>query len=117
MVGVGGGNAGTAASGYGLNGESLRDSAMYLGGGAPVYSLAPVFNLNLEASLPLTIASDSSILADYVDFTAKASQAAFTQSLTLAADRAARAVNTSKELNGSFFRFWGGGQKRDQVCF
>ncbi|MDA4640026.1 hypothetical protein NY414_14420, partial [Enterobacter hormaechei] len=52
---------------------------------APSYNLAPVFNLNLEASVPLTIASDSSRLADYVDFTAKASQAAFTQSLTLSA--------------------------------
>ncbi|KLG16133.1 hypothetical protein YA52_17015 [Enterobacter roggenkampii] len=60
---------------------------MSLGGSAQAYSLAPVFNLNLEASVPLTIASDSSRLVDYVDFTAKASQAAFTQSLTLAVNR------------------------------
>jgi len=85
-LGVGGGNAGTAANQYSLSGQSLRDSAaMSLGGGAPAYSLAPVFNLNLEASVPLTIASDSSRLADYVDFTAKASQASFMQSLTLSA--------------------------------
>lgn len=83
-LGVGGGGAGTAANQYSLSGDSLRDSAMSLGGGAPAYSLAPVFNLNLEASVPLTIASDSSRLADYVDFTAKASQASFAQSLTLA---------------------------------
>jgi hypothetical protein len=83
-LGVGGGNAGTAANQYSLSGDSLRDSAMSLGGGAPAYTVNPTFNLNLEASVPLTIASDSSRLADYVDFTAKASQAAFTQSLTLA---------------------------------
>ena len=82
-LGVGGGNAGTAANQYSLSGDSLRDSAMSLGGGAPAYNLAPVFNLNLEASVPITVASDSSKLADYVDFTAKASQASFMQSLTL----------------------------------
>ena len=84
---------GTAVEQYGLNGDSLqggalRDSAissLTSTNSAPSYNLAPVFNLNLEASVPLTIASDSSRLADYVDFTAKASQAAFTQSLTLSA--------------------------------
>ncbi|MFR3777879.1 MAG: cell envelope integrity protein TolA [Enterobacter sp.] len=84
---------GTAVEQYSLNGDSLpggslRDSAissLTSTNSAPSYNLAPVFNLNLEASVPLTIASDSSRLADYVDFTAKASQAAFTQSLTLSA--------------------------------
>lgn len=85
-LGVGGGNAGTAANQYSLSGQSLRDSAMSLtSGNAPAYTLNPTFNLNLEASVPLTIASDSSRLADYVDFTAKASQASFMQSLTLSA--------------------------------
>lgn len=85
-LGVGGGNAGTAANQYDLSGGSLRDSAMSLNSNnAPAYNLAPVFNLNLEASVPLTIASDTSRLADYVDFTAKASQASFMQSLTLSA--------------------------------
>ena len=85
-LGVGGGNAGTAANQYSVNGDSLRGSAMSLGSGnAPVYTVNPTFNLNLEASVPLTIASDSSRLADYVDFTAKASQASFMQSLTLSA--------------------------------
>ncbi|UTJ43271.1 hypothetical protein [Klebsiella grimontii] len=85
-LGVGGGNAGTAAKQYSVNGDSLRGSAMSLSSGnAPAYNLNPTFNLNLEASVPLTIASDSSRLADYVDFTAKASQASFMQSLTLSA--------------------------------
>ncbi len=85
-LGVGGGNAGTAANQYSVNGDSLRGSAMSLSSGkAPVYTVNPTFNLNLEASVPLTIASDSSRLADYVDFTAKASQASFMQSLTLSA--------------------------------
>ncbi|WP_373632453.1 hypothetical protein [Klebsiella variicola] len=85
-LGVGGGNAGTAANQYSLSGQSLRDSAMSLtSGNAPAYTLNPTFNLNLEASVPLTIASDSSRLSDYVDFTAKASQASFIQSLTLSA--------------------------------
>lgn len=51
-----------------------------VGGNAPVYTVNPTFNLNLEASVPFTIASDSSRLADYVDFMAKASQASFMQS-------------------------------------
>ncbi|MDW3089720.1 hypothetical protein [Citrobacter freundii] len=52
-------------------------------GNAPVYTVNPTFNLNLEASVPLTIASDSSRLSDYIDFQARASQASFAQSLTL----------------------------------
>ncbi|MCS2166351.1 hypothetical protein [Scandinavium manionii] len=83
-LGVGGGNAGTAANQYSLSGDSLRDSAMSLGGGAPAYTLNPTFNLTVAPEVPLTIQSDTSRLADYVDFQAKASQASFTQSLTLA---------------------------------
>lgn len=85
-LGVGSGNAGTAANRYSLNGDSLRGSAMSLSSGnAPVYTVNPTFNLNLEASVPLTIASDSSRLSDYIDFQARASQASFMQSLTLSA--------------------------------
>ena len=84
---------GTAVEQYGLNGDSLkggalRDSAissLTSTNSAQAYNLAPVFNLNLEASVPLTIASDSSRLSDYIDFQARASQASFTQSLTLSA--------------------------------
>ena len=82
-LGVGGGNTGSAANQYSLSGDSLRDSAMSLGGGTPAYTVNPTFNLNLEASVPLTIASDSSRLSDYIDFQARASQASFAQSLTL----------------------------------
>lgn len=82
---------GTAVEQYGLKGDSLqggsfRDSAissLSSTNGAPSYNLAPVFILNLEASVPLTIASDSSRLSDYIDFQARASQASFAQSLTL----------------------------------
>lgn len=85
-LGVGSGNAGTAANQYSLNGDSLRGSAMSLSSGnTPVYTVNPTFNLNLEASVPLTIASDSSRLSDYIDFQARASQASFMQSLTLSA--------------------------------
>ncbi|MCM7001765.1 MULTISPECIES: hypothetical protein [unclassified Enterobacter cloacae complex] len=84
---------GTAVEQYGLNGDSLqggalRDSAissLTSTNSAPSYNLAPVFNLNLEASVPLTIASDSSRLSDYIDLQARASQASFAQSLTLSA--------------------------------
>lgn len=84
---------GTAVEQYGLNGDSLqggalRDSAissLTSTNSAPSYNLAPVFNLNLEASVPLTIASDSSRLSDYIDFQPRASQASFAQSLTLSA--------------------------------
>lgn len=84
-LGVGGGNAGTAANQYSLSGDSLRDSAMSLGGGnAPAYTLNPTFNLTVAPSVPLTIQSDTGRLADYIDFNAKASAASFEQSLTLA---------------------------------
>lgn len=83
-LGFGNQQAGTAASGYGLNGEALRDSAMSLSSSnAPAYTLNPIFNLTVEPTVPLTIQSDTSRLADYVDFQAKASQASFMQSLTL----------------------------------
>lgn len=85
-LGVGSGNAGTAANQYSLNGDSLRGSAMSLtSGNAPAYNLAPVFNLTVAPQVPLTIQSDASRLADYVDFQARASQASFMQSLTLSA--------------------------------
>ncbi|ROS22586.1 hypothetical protein [Raoultella terrigena] len=83
-LGVGGGNAGTAANQYALSGQSLRDSAMSLGGGAPAYTLNPTFNLQVNPEVGLTLQSDVSRLSDYIDFNAKASQASFTQSLTLA---------------------------------
>ncbi len=76
--------AGTAANEYNLSGGSLRDSAMSLSSGnTPAYNLNPTFNLTVEPTVPLTIQSDTSRLADYVDFQARASQASFTQSLTL----------------------------------
>ncbi|KKY71903.1 hypothetical protein [Klebsiella aerogenes] len=85
-LGVGSGNAGTAANQYSLNGDSLRGSAMSLtSGNAPAYNLAPVFNLTVAPQVPLTIQSDASRLADYVDFQARASQVSFMQSLTLSA--------------------------------
>ena len=82
---------GTAVEQYGMNGDSLqrgalRDSAissLSSTNGASSYNFAPVINSNLEASVPLTITSDSSRLSDYIDFQARASQASFTQSLTL----------------------------------
>lgn len=86
MAWLGSGNqqAGTAANQYSLSGGSLRDSAMSLGGGAPAYTLNPTFNLTVAPEVPISIQSDTSNLAQYVDFTAKASQASFEQSLTLA---------------------------------
>ncbi|NDO81693.1 hypothetical protein CJP72_13245 [Citrobacter sp. NCU1] len=83
-LGVGGGNAGTAANQYDLSGQSLRDSAMSLGGGAPAYTLNPTFNLQVNPEVGLTLQSDVSRLSDYIDFNAKASAASFEQSLTLA---------------------------------
>lgn len=84
-LGVGGGNTGTAANQYDLSGGSLRDSAMSLSSSnAPAYTLNPTFNLQVNPEVGLTLQSDSSRLADYVDFTARASQASFAQSLTLA---------------------------------
>jgi hypothetical protein len=85
LLGVGGGNAGTAASQYSLNGDSLRGSAMSLSSGnAPAYTLNPTFNLQVNPEVGLTLQSDVSRLSDYIDFNAKASAASFEQSLTLA---------------------------------
>lgn len=84
-LGVGGGNAGTAANQYSLSGDSLRDSAMSLtSGNAPAYTLNPTFNLQVNPEVGLTLQSDASRLSDYIDFQAKASAASFEQSLTLA---------------------------------
>ncbi|EPM7418772.1 hypothetical protein ACTPVD_004187 [Escherichia coli] len=84
-LGISSGNAGTAANQYSLSGDSLRDSAMSLGGGnAPSYTLNPTFNLQVNPEVGLTLQSDVSRLSDYIDFNAKASAASFEQSLTLA---------------------------------
>lgn len=84
-LGVGNQQAGTAASQYSLNGDSLRSGAMSLSSSnAPAYNLNPTFNLTVAPSVPLTIQSDTGRLADYIDFNAKASAASFEQSLTLA---------------------------------
>lgn len=84
-LGLGDQQAGTAANQYSLNGDSLRSGVMSLNSGnAPAYNLSPVFNLTVAPEVPLTIQSDTSNLAQYVDFTARASQASFEQSLTLA---------------------------------
>ncbi|HHO0374303.1 TPA: hypothetical protein ACRR6V_002310 [Enterobacter hormaechei] len=85
FLGVGGGNAGTAASQYSLNGDSLRSGAMSLSSGnAPAYTLNPTFNLQVNPEVGLTLQSDVSRLSDFIDFNAKASAASFEQSLTLA---------------------------------
>ena len=84
-LGFGNQQAGTAANQYSVNGDSLRSGAMSLGGNVPAYTLNPTFNLTVAPEVPLTIQTDTSNLADYVDFTAKASQASFMQSLTLSA--------------------------------
>ncbi|MDT7053009.1 hypothetical protein ACTM4P_21970 [Citrobacter freundii] len=83
-LGFGNQQAGTAANQYDLSGQSLRDSAMSLSGGAPAYTLNPTFNLQVNPEVGLTLQSDVSRLSDYIDFNAKASAASFEQSLTLA---------------------------------
>lgn len=83
-LGVGGGNAGTAANQYSLNGDSLRGSAMSLSSGnAPAYTLNPTFNLQVNPQVGLTLESDVSRLSDYIDYNAKASADSFARSLTL----------------------------------
>lgn len=83
-LGIGSQQAGTAVNQYSMSGESLRESAMLLGSGnAPAYNLSPVFNLTVAPEVPLTIQSDTGRLSEYVDFTARSSQASFMQSLTL----------------------------------
>lgn len=84
-LGFGNQQAGTAANQYSLAGDSLRSSAMSLGGGnAPAYTLNPTFNLQVNPEVGLTLQGDVSRLSDYIDFNAKASAASFEQSLTLA---------------------------------
>ncbi len=83
-LGFGTPQAGTAASNYGLNGDTLRNSAMSLNSGnAPAYNLSPVFNLQVNPQVGLTLQSDVSRLSDYIDWSAKASADSFTRSLTL----------------------------------
>ena len=83
-LGVGGGNAGTAANQYSVNGDSLRGSAMSLSSGnAPAYTLNPTFNLQVNPQVGLTLESDVSRLSDYIDYNAKASADSFARSLTL----------------------------------
>lgn len=80
-----GNHTNTAASQYDVNGQSLRDSATpSLVPTAPVYNVQPTFNLTVAPEVPISIQSDASRLADYVDFQARASAASFEQSLTLA---------------------------------
>ncbi|NDO81676.1 hypothetical protein CJP72_13155 [Citrobacter sp. NCU1] len=83
-LGVGGGNAGTAANQYSLNGDSLRGSAMSLSSGnTPAYTLNPTFNLQVNPQVGLSLQSDVSRLSDYIDWSAKVSADSFTRSLTL----------------------------------
>lgn len=83
-LGVGGGNVGTAANQYSLNGDSLRGSAMSLSSGnTPAYTLNPTFNLQVNPQVGLSLQSDVSRLSDYIDWSAKVSADSFTRSLTL----------------------------------
>ncbi|HBZ0853636.1 TPA: hypothetical protein MJC53_16735 [Klebsiella pneumoniae] len=83
-VGRGDASAGTAANNYGLSGQSLRDGAMALPSTpAMSYQVSPVFNLQVNPQVGLTLQSDVSRLSDYIDWSAKASADSFTRSLTL----------------------------------
>lgn len=85
-LGVGNQQAGTAANQYSLSGENLRASAMSLSSSnAPAYTLNPIFNLQVNPQVGLTLQSDVSRLSDYIDWSAKASADSFTRSLTLSA--------------------------------
>ncbi len=80
--------AGTAVNQYNFAGDSLRDSALSSltsSVNTPSFNLAPVFNLQVNPQVGLTLQSDVSRLSDYIDFNAKASADSFTQSLTLSA--------------------------------
>ncbi|MDV5238154.1 hypothetical protein [Leclercia adecarboxylata] len=80
--------AGTAVNQYNLAGDSLRDSALSSltsSVNTPSFNLAPVFNLQVNPQVGLTLESDVSRLSDYIDFNAKASADSFTRSLTLSA--------------------------------
>lgn len=77
-------SAGTAANQYNLSGQSLRDGAMALPSTpAMSYQVSPVFNLQVNPQVGLTLQSDVSRLSDYIDWSAKASADSFTRSLTL----------------------------------
>ncbi|HAO0706984.1 TPA: hypothetical protein ACNE6O_000548 [Escherichia coli] len=77
-------SAGTAANQYSLSGQSLRDGAMALPSTpAMSYQVSPVFNLQVNPQVGLTLQSDVSRLSDYIDWSAKASADSFTRSLTL----------------------------------
>lgn len=83
-VGRGDASAGTAANNYGLSGQSLRDSAQALPSTpAMSYQVSPIFNLQVNPQVGLTLQSDVSRLSDYIDWSAKASADSFTRSLTL----------------------------------
>lgn len=85
-LGVGNQQAGTAANQYSLSGENLRASAMSLSSSnAPAYTLNPIFNVQVNPQVGLTLQSDVSRLSDYIDWSAKASADSFTRSLTLSA--------------------------------
>lgn len=85
-LGVGNQQAGTATNQYSLSGENLRASAMSLNSSnAPAYTLNPIFNLQVNPQVGLTLQSDVSRLSDYIDWSAKASADSFTRSLTLSA--------------------------------
>ncbi|MGN4007369.1 cell envelope integrity protein TolA [Cronobacter sakazakii] len=84
-LGLGNQQAGTAANQYNLAGDSLRDSAMSLSSNVPAYTLNPIFNLQVNPQVGLTLQSDVSRLSDYIDWSAKASADSFTRSLTLSA--------------------------------
>ncbi|WP_342760143.1 hypothetical protein [Leclercia adecarboxylata] len=80
--------AGTAVNQYNFAGDSLRDSALSSltsSVNTPSFNLAPVFNLQVNPQVGLTLESDVSRLSDYIDFNAKASADSFTRSLTLSA--------------------------------
>ncbi|QGA59991.1 hypothetical protein GHA50_06235 [Klebsiella pneumoniae] len=77
-------SAGTAANQYSLSGQSLRDGAMALPSTpAMSYQVSPIFNLQVNPQVGLTLQSDVSRLSDYIDWSAKASADSFTRSLTL----------------------------------
>lgn len=87
-LGIGDEPTGTAVNQYNLNGQALRDntiSSLASNANAPSFNLAPVFNLQVNPQVGLTLQSDVSRLSDYIDFNAKASADSFTRSLTLSA--------------------------------
>jgi hypothetical protein len=87
-LGIGDEPTGTAINQYNLNGQALRDntiSSLVSSANTPSFNLAPVFNLQVNPQVGLTLQSDVSRLSDFIDFNAKASADSFTRSLTLSA--------------------------------